>query len=74
MQDIRTEKLKIDKICDFSSDIDYNSETDVFRDVIYLIINQSEPRCPKDASSGQKNPHSASKRSALVHKKQMMRA
>ena len=27
--------LKIDKFCDFSSDIDYNSKTDVFRDVIY---------------------------------------
>ena len=32
------------KNCDFSSDIDYNSKTDVFRDVIYLIINQCESR------------------------------
>ena len=32
--------LKIDKFGDFSCDIDYNSRTDVFRDVISLIINQ----------------------------------
>ena len=37
---------KIDKYGDFSSDFDYNSKTDVFRDVIYLIINQREPRRP----------------------------
>ena len=27
---------KIDKFCDFSSDIDYNSRTDVFRDTMIL--------------------------------------
>ena len=32
--------LKIKKFGDFSCDIDYNSRTDVFRDVIYLMINQ----------------------------------
>ena len=32
--------LKIDKFGDFSCDIDYNSSTDVFRDVISQIINQ----------------------------------
>ena len=32
--------LKIDNFDDFSSDIDYNSSADVFRDVISLIINQ----------------------------------
>ena len=32
--------LKIEKFGDFSYDIDYKSRTDVFRDVISLIINQ----------------------------------
>ena len=44
--------LKIDKFGDFSCDIDYNSRTDVFSDVIPLIINQCEPRGPKGASGG----------------------
>ena len=46
--------LKIDKFCDFSCDIDYNSRTDVFRDVISVIINQCDPRRPKGASVGHK--------------------
>ena len=46
--------LKIDKFCDFSCDIDYNSRTDVFRDVISLIINKSDPRRPKGAYGGHK--------------------
>ena len=44
--------LKIDKFSDFSCDNDYNSGTDVFRDVISLIINQCDPRRPKGASGG----------------------
>ena len=36
--------LKIDKFGDFSCDFNYNRRTDVFRDVIYLIINHCEPR------------------------------
>ena len=32
--------LKIDKFGDFSCDFDYNSKTDVVRDVISHIINQ----------------------------------
>ena len=36
---------KIDKFGDFWCDIDYNSKTDVFRD-ISLIINQCDPRRP----------------------------
>ena len=43
--------LKFDKFGDFSSDIDFNSRIDVFRDVIYLIINQCDPRRPKGAAS-----------------------
>ena len=56
--------LKINKFGDFSCDIDYNSWTDVFRDVISLIFNQCNPRLPKGASGGHKV--STSKRSALV--------
>ena len=46
--------LKIDKVGDFSCDIDYNSRKDVFRDVISLIINQCDSRGPKGASGGHK--------------------
>ena len=46
--------LKIAKFGDFSCDMDYNSRTDVFRDVISLIINQCDPRRPKGASGGHK--------------------
>ena len=45
--------LKIGKFCDFSYDIlDYNSRTDVLRDVISLIFNQCYPRRPKGPSGG----------------------
>ena len=43
---ITHQNFKIDKFGNFSCDIDYNSRTDVFRDVIYLIINQSDLRRP----------------------------
>ena len=46
--------LKIDKFGDFSCDIDYKSRTDVFRYVIFFIINQCDPRRPKGASGGHK--------------------
>ena len=45
---IITHQKKINKFCSFSSDIEYNSKTDAFRVVIYLIINQCEPRPPAD--------------------------
>ena len=51
---LRFKILKIDKFGDFSSDIDYQSRTDVFRDAISLIINQCEPRRPNGASGGHK--------------------
>ena len=44
MLTLLVKNLKVDKSGDFSSDIDNNSKTDVFRDVIYLIIDQCEPR------------------------------
>ena len=50
---------KFDNFSDFSSDIVYNIKTDIFRDVIYLIINQCEPRGPKDASGEHKVSASA---------------
>ena len=48
---LRIKILKIDKFDYFSSDIDHNSRTDIFRDVISLIINQCDPRRPKGASA-----------------------
>ena len=57
--------LKIDKFGNFSCDIDYNSRTDVFRDVISHIINQCNPRRLRRTLSI-REPRSASKRSALV--------
>ena len=44
--------LIIDKFCIFLSVIDYNSKTDVFRDVIYVLFTQCELRRPMDASGG----------------------
>ena len=46
--------LKIDKFGDFSYEIDYNSRSDVFRNVISIIFNQCDPRRPKGASGGHK--------------------
>ena len=46
-------------------DIDYNSKTDVFRDVIYLINNQCEPRRLQRTQSVLQ-PRSACNRIALV--------
>ena len=63
--------LIIDKFGDFSCDIDYNSRTGVFRDIISYIINQCDPKRPKGASGGHnvRLQRSASKRSALVSTK-----
>ena len=44
--------LQTDKFDDFSSDIDYNSKTHIFRDVIFLIITHCEPRHSKGAFGG----------------------
>ena len=65
---LRIKNFKIDKFGDFSSDIDYHSRTDIFRDAISLIINQCDPWRPKGASGGHKVSASraASKRSELV--------
>ena len=46
---LRIKFFKNLKFGDFSCDIDYNSRTDVFRDVISLIINQCDPRRPEGA-------------------------
>ena len=43
---LRIKIVKIDKFGDFSCDINYNTRTGVFRDVISLIINQCDPRSP----------------------------
>ena len=49
---LRIKNFKIDKFGDFSSDSDFNSRTDILRDVIFLIINQCDPRRPKVAFGG----------------------
>ena len=66
--------LKIDKFGDFSSDIDFETKMDIFRDDISLIINQ----CNLQATEGSlrrtqsvRQPRSASKRSALVYLKML---
>ena len=51
---LRIKNFKIDKFGDFSSDIDFNTKIDIFRDDISLIINQCDPRRPKGASGGHK--------------------
>ena len=40
---LRIKILKIAKFGDFLCDIDYNSRTDLFRDVISLIIYRCDP-------------------------------
>ena len=59
---LRINILKIDKFGDYSSDINYNSKTDVFRDVISLIITQCDSRRPKGASGGPKVPASRARK------------
>ena len=61
--------LKIDKFGAFSCDIDFKTKMDIFRDDISRLINQ----CHLQATEGSlwrtlcvRQPHSASKRSALV--------
>ena len=52
-------KNRNDTFCDFSSDIDCDSKTHVFSEVIYLIINHCEPRSPKGATAHTKCPPAA---------------
>ena len=49
---LRIKNFKIDKLGDFSSDIEYKSKTYIFRDAISLIINQCDPMRPEGASGG----------------------
>ena len=51
---LRIKNFKIDKFGDFSSDLEYRSRTDIFRDTFSLIINQCDPKQPKGASGGNK--------------------
>ena len=59
--------FKIDKFDDFLSDIDFNSKTDIFRDVFSLIINQCDPRRPKGASGGHKVSASRGAQASEAH-------
>ena len=61
--------LKIDKFGDFSSDIDFKTKMDIFRDDISLIIKQSHLQATEGSLRRTRSvlqPRSASKRSALV--------
>ena len=49
---LRIKNFKIDKFCDFSSDIDFDTKMEIFRDAISLMINQYSSRRPKGASGG----------------------
>ena len=42
--------LQIFTFDDFSSDIDFNTKADIFRDVISLVFNQCKPKRPKCSS------------------------
>ena len=46
--------LKNDNFVDFSCAIDYSISTEVFRDVVSIVISQCDPRRPKGASGGHK--------------------
>ena len=61
---LRIKIFKIDKFGDFSCNIDYNCRTDLFRDIISLLINQCDPRRPKGASGGTKCPPAAQRKQA----------
>ena len=63
-------KFKIDKFGHFSSDIDFKTKMDIFRDDISLIINQSHLQSIEESlrrTRSVRQPRSASKRSALVN-------
>ena len=57
-------RIKISKFDNFSCGIDYNSSTDVFRDVISLIITQCDPRRLQGASGVTKCPPAAQRKQA----------
>ena len=53
----------------FSSEIGFDTKMDIFRDVIFLIINQCHLQAPEGSlrrTLSVRQPRSASKRSALV--------
>ena len=51
---LRIKNFKFDKFGDFSSDIDYHSKTEIFRDIISFLINKCGSGRPKRASGGHK--------------------
>ena len=64
---LRIKIFQIDKFGDFSSDIDYHSRTDIFRDAISLIINQCDP-------GDRREPPADTKCSPAAQRKQAKRA
>ena len=61
--------LKFDKFGDFSSDFDFKTKMDIFRDDISRLINQCHLQAPEGSLRRTQSvcqPRSASKRSALA--------
>ena len=56
---LHIKNLKTDKFDDFSNNIDNNSKTHIFRNVISHIITHCEPRHPKSVSADTKCPPAA---------------
>ena len=67
MTSLRIKILKIDKFGDFSFDIDYNSWTDIFRNVISFIINHCDP-------GARRAPRADTKYQPAAQRKQAKRA
>ena len=65
------QKLNIDKFRDFPNDIDFNSKTDVFRDLIYFIIINMSPGARRALPVGTNCPPAAlrnqAKRGCLIY-------
>ena len=67
---ITHQNLKIDKFGHFSSDIEFKTMMDIFRDDISRLINQCHPQATEGTlrrTRSVRQPRSASKRSALVY-------
>ena len=61
---LRNKNFKIDEFGDFSSDIEYRSKTDIFRDVISLIIKQCYPRRRREPPMDTKCPPATQRKQA----------
>ena len=70
---LRIKILKIGKFGDFSSDIEFDSKTDIFRDVISLIIFNVSPRAQKAPPADIKCPPTAQGNQATISEKVLIK-